>query len=126
MDGCNTWEYQRFRSHKPVLNRIIIDDLTEVAEALHKEVLINDNNSRKARNQYTDAALRATELTQILLDGISLDKQKFYTIGKIFNNMNALEKSRETIFDIFYGKDGAKVKPGVKEQEEKQGEQLKA
>ena len=66
MDGCNTWEYQRFRSHKPVLNRIIIDDLTEVAEALHKEVLINDNNSRKARNQYTDAALRATELTQIL------------------------------------------------------------
>ena len=116
-DGCNTWEYRQFRSNLSLLTDLIIDDLPDVAKELHAKVLISSSNKRKAMNQHNDDTIRASGLTQILLDAISLDKTKFYTIGHIFDNIEALqvEPKRSAILKIFTKEE---VKDATKQTEE--------
>ena len=114
-DGCNTWEYRQFRSNLSLLTDLIIDNLPDVAKELHAKVLISSSNRRKAMNEHNDDTIRASGLTQILLDAISLDKTKFYTIGHIFDNIDALQPKRSAILKIFTKEE---VKDTTKQTEE--------
>ena len=102
-DGTNTKEYQQFCSKISLLTDIIIDALPDVAKELHQAVLISAGNKRRAENQFVDATIRASELTQLLLNLIKVDKDKFYEISTIFKSMEALLPKRTTIFNIFHG-----------------------
>ena len=95
-------------------------NIPAVAIQLHEDGLIGIDNKLEAENEHNKARIRASGLTQILLDAIYLEKSKFKVIGRIFNTMEALKSKRAALFDIFGQTEEDQEKQGDKEQGQKQ------
>ena len=89
--GYETPEYQTFKRNIARLTEAAMDALPELADQLHKQDLLSEDNLEAATNVHNMKRVRASNLMCILLERICLDTEVFEQVGGIVMTIPALE-----------------------------------
>ena len=89
--GYETPEYQTFKRNIARLTEAAMDALPELADQLHKQDLISEDNLEAATNVHNMKRVRASNLMCILLARIGMDTEVFEQVGDRVGAIPALE-----------------------------------